>query len=104
MAEKTTESGTQGKKNKVFKRPIDLTVINKVPTLDKYPVDKSPPSSVSCFTALQYPGFNTELPSELKIEIREISFRAELKSYILHSCVTMYHLGYVRGAAKNFFS
>ena len=45
MAQKAIDSGTQGKKNKVFKRPIDLTGINKVPKLDK-----SPPSDLSCIS------------------------------------------------------
>ena len=31
MAKKTIYPGTQGRKNKVLKRPIDLTGINKVP-------------------------------------------------------------------------
>ena len=31
MAEKTIYPGTQGRKNKVFKRPFGLTGINKVP-------------------------------------------------------------------------
>ena len=31
MAKKTIYPGTQGRKNEVLKRPIDLTGINKVP-------------------------------------------------------------------------
>ena len=31
MAKKTIYPGTQGRKNKVLKRPIDLTGINTVP-------------------------------------------------------------------------
>ena len=39
------ESGTQVRKNEVLTRHIDMTGINKVPTLDKCPLDKSPPGS-----------------------------------------------------------
>ena len=41
MAKKAIDSGTKGKKNKV-----NLTGTNKVPILDKCPVDKSPPAPV----------------------------------------------------------
>ena len=44
MAKKAIDSGTQERKMFVSKRPIDLTGINKVTILDKYPVDKSPPT------------------------------------------------------------
>ena len=37
-------SETQGSKNKVLKRPFDFTDINKLPIVDKCPVDKSPPT------------------------------------------------------------
>ena len=36
--------GTQGRRSKVFKRPIDFTSSNTMPILDKCPVHKSPPS------------------------------------------------------------
>ena len=39
MTKKAINSGKQGMKNKVFKRPIELAGINKVPILDKCPVD-----------------------------------------------------------------
>ena len=42
MSKKATKSGTQGSKNQVLKRHIDLTGSNKVPTLDKSPLDKRP--------------------------------------------------------------
>ena len=42
MPKKATQSGAQGRKNKVLKRHIELTGSNKVPILDK-----SPPTEVS---------------------------------------------------------
>ena len=42
---KAIKSGTQRRKNKIIKRPIDLTGINKAPILDKCPSDNSPPSN-----------------------------------------------------------
>ena len=44
MAQKTFYPGTRGRKNKVLKRPIDFTGINKVPNVGKCPVGKSPTS------------------------------------------------------------
>ena len=43
MTKKAIESETKGQKNKVLKRHIDLTGSNIAQTLDKCPVDKSPP-------------------------------------------------------------
>ena len=43
MAKMAIDSGTQGRKNKVLKWPIDLTG-NKVTIVDKCPVKKSPPT------------------------------------------------------------
>ena len=40
----TLTIGTQGRKNKVLKRLTDFSGSNKVPTMDKLPLDKSPPS------------------------------------------------------------
>ena len=42
---KAIDSGIQGRKKKVSKRPLDFTGINKVPIVDKCPVDKNPPSA-----------------------------------------------------------
>ena len=39
MARKAINSGTQDRNSKVFKGPIDMTGIHKVPILDKCPVD-----------------------------------------------------------------
>ena len=50
MAKKAIESGTRGSKNNVLKRPIDLTVSNEVPTIDKCPMDKSPSPAISSTT------------------------------------------------------
>ena len=43
MAKKAIDSVTQGRKIKVLKRPINSTGIDKVPFLEKCPVEKSPP-------------------------------------------------------------
>ena len=40
MAKKTVYPGTQGRKNKVLKGPIDLTGTNKVPMVGKSPTSK----------------------------------------------------------------
>ena len=53
MAKRANVSGTQGRKNKVLKRPIALTGINKVPILGKYPMGKCPPSHHRQVTKLQ---------------------------------------------------
>ena len=47
MAKKTIDPGTQGRTNKVLKRPTDLTGINKVPIMAKCLVGKSPPTHAS---------------------------------------------------------
>ena len=44
MAKKSIASGTQASKNKVFKRPIDLTDIKKLKIVSKCPLDKRPPA------------------------------------------------------------
>ena len=44
MAKKVTDSVAQGRKNKVSKWHIDLTGNNKVPILEKSPLDKVPPT------------------------------------------------------------
>ena len=53
MAKRAIDSGTQGRKNQVLKRPIDLTGINKVPILGKCPVGKCPSSHHRQVTKLQ---------------------------------------------------
>ena len=52
MTKKAIDSGTRGRKNKVLKRPIDLTGINKVPNLDKCPLGKCPPTKVCLLPSL----------------------------------------------------
>ena len=41
MAKNAIDSRTKGRKIKVLNRPIDFTCINKVPILEKCPMDKS---------------------------------------------------------------
>ena len=52
--QKALKFGTQGRKNKVSKRQIGWRGSNKVPSLDKSPLDKSPPTGrsagISCAT------------------------------------------------------
>ena len=50
MAKKAIEYGTQGRENKVSIRDIDLTGSNLMPTLDKYLLDKIPPSPLGLWT------------------------------------------------------
>ena len=45
MVIKNIDPGTRERKNKVFKRPIGLTGMNKVPIVGKCPVSKGPPST-----------------------------------------------------------
>ena len=42
MSKKTINPGTQGRKNRVLKRPFDLTGINKIPIVGLCPVGKCP--------------------------------------------------------------
>ena len=53
MAKKTTNPGTHSRKNKVFKRPFDLTGINKVIIVGKCPVGKRPTSKHTSDTSHQ---------------------------------------------------
>ena len=48
MAKTAIDCGTQGRKNKVLKRPIELISFNKVLILGKCPMGKCPPT-VSLF-------------------------------------------------------
>ena len=47
MAKMAIDPGTMVRQNKVLKRPIDLTGINKVSILEKCPVGKSPSTEYS---------------------------------------------------------
>ena len=53
MVKKAIYPGTRGRKNKVLKRPIYLTGINKVPIVGWCPVGKSPTSLLTCYFSVK---------------------------------------------------